>query len=288
MSNETYMPPTAYEPPAGVSSGSPGSPRSPRSGWIKPLLVTIGAIMLLLVLAQAVWGGIRMLNQNSSTQSADMSGVSALRIDVSGGEFSIDYADASEAVLNATGTRTWELRRDGDTLVVEPEWALFGGCFGFCFGTHERVTLTLPKEYQTRELDADITVSAGAFTADKTFGDLRIGVSAGAANITGGAKTLVAEVSAGGIYASLDGVADAKFDISAGEIETTLTGVAPDKINIDVSAGTLDLLVPTGGYRVSSDVSAGSFDNLLSSTSSASTNVIEVSVSAGSVTIRDR
>lgn len=291
MSTDTYTPPPAYEPPVGgAAQGGPGgaSPRPARSGWIKPVLVTVGAIVLLVVLTQAVWAGVRMLHQGSSTHSAPMSGVSALRIDVAGGEFSIAYADASEAVLHATGTRTWELRREGNTLVVEPEWMLFGGgCFGLCFGTHERVTLTLPKEYQLRELDGDISVSAGAFTADKAFGDLRVEVSAGSADITGGAKTFVAEVSAGGISASLEGVKDAKFEISAGKVVTNLTGTAPDNVEIEVSAGSLELVVPRGGYRVSSDVSAGSFDNNLSSTSSSSGHVIDVSVSAGSVVVSD-
>ena len=76
-----------------------------------------------------------------------------------------------------------------------------------------------------------------------------------------------------------------RSDVSAGGLKAVFTGSAPDDVAIDVSAGSLDLTVPSGAYRVDSDVSAGGLDNRLETSSSAS-RVITVSVSAGDATLR--
>ena len=56
-------------------------------------------------------------------------------------------------------------------------------------------------------------------------------------------------------------------------------------MSVDVSAGSLDLRLPDGAYDVRSDVSAGDFENGLN-TDASSGNVVDVTVSAGTVTIR--
>jgi len=52
-----------------------------------------------------------------------------------------------------------------------------------------------------------------------------------------------------------------------------------------VSAGRLDIVVPEGEYDVTSDVSAGDFDNRVGSVPGADSTV-DVSVSAGKVVLR--
>jgi hypothetical protein len=91
---------------------------------------------------------------------------------------------------------------------------------------------------------------------------------------------------------------DAQLSLAAGDLEATgnfgdldieldarLTGDAPDEVQIDVSAGSLDLILPEGTYDVASNVSAGSVDNRLDTSSGAGPRVV-VEVSAGHVVLR--
>ncbi len=77
---------------------------------------------------------------------------------------------------------------------------------------------------------------------------------------------------------------EAGFSVSAGTIDARLTGTAPRTVTVDVSAGGLDLELPDGAYDVRSDVSAGEFDNGLQ-TQAGARNTVDVTVSAGTVTI---
>lgn len=73
--------------------------------------------------------------------------------------------------------------------------------------------------------------------------------------------------------------------IGAGEILATLTGNALREVRIDVSAGSLVASLPDAEYAVTSDVSAGSFDNELD-TSPGAARTVDVQVAAGGVTLR--
>jgi len=72
--------------------------------------------------------------------------------------------------------------------------------------------------------------------------------------------------------------------VSAGAVDARLTDSAPHKVVVDVSAGSLDLLLPDATSDVRSDVSAGDFENGLR-TELGARNVVDVTVSAGTVTI---
>jgi hypothetical protein len=74
--------------------------------------------------------------------------------------------------------------------------------------------------------------------------------------------------------------------VSAGAVDARLTGSAPRAVTVDVSAGSLDLRLPDEAYDVRSDVSAGDFENGLR-TDAESGNVVDVTVSAGTVTITE-
>ncbi len=82
----------------------------------------------------------------------------------------------------------------------------------------------------------------------------------------------------------MDAVESAKLDVSAGRMDAKLTGSAPGTVTAQVSAGMLNLTLPDASYNVASDVSAGSVENKLD-TSSSSPNKVTVDVSAGSAVL---
>lgn len=272
---------TPFTPPPPAGSPQPAPPRS-RATWITPVLGIIGGVVLVVALATATFAGIRVLNTDESTQSVDVAGVTDLDINASAAEFTIAYDDIDEAVLDVRGARGWELERNGDSLEVHPprRWI-----FGWNFGSHERVTLTLPESMRSARLDADFVLSAGSLRAEGQFGAVDLEVSAGDARVEGSARQLDVEVSAGRADVALNDVSKAVLSVSAGRLDVDLGGTAPSEVEVDVSAGEMNLIVPDVSYAVSSDVSAGSFDNRVEVASS-SPRTIDVDVSAGSATVR--
>ena len=81
------------------------------------------------------------------------------------------------------------------------------------------------------------------------------------------------------------GTADLR--VSAGSMNAALTGDAPTDTTVDVSAGSLELTLPDDTYDVTVSEAAGSVDNDLD-TSSTATNTVDVSISAGNVSLRSR
>jgi hypothetical protein len=156
---------------------------------------------------------------------------------------------------------------------------------GWIFGGSGRATLTLPQALERTALDAQLSLAAGDLEATGNFGVLDIEMGAGDASVTGTARELSADVSAGRAVLELEGVRDAELTLSAGQLDARLTGDAPDQVQIDVSAGSLDLILPEGTYDVASNVSAGSVDNRLDTSSGAGPRVV-VEVSAGHVVLR--
>lgn len=276
-------------PPAASAPGSTPPPTPPRSSAkvVAIVAMSLGGVLLLGTLVSGLgsiaWaaGG----NGGSGTRTADVSGVSSLTFDVSAGHVVVQYADVDEAVLDISGgDRTWRLERRGETLALSngrPWWAGWDG-LGW---SADRATLTLPEAMSDEKLDARFDVSAGSITADGTYGQLRVEVGAGDADVSGSADELTVDVSAGSADVSFDGVRRADLGIGAGDIVAALTGAAPDEVVIDVSAGSLVAELPDADYDIASDVSAGSFDNFLS-TSSGSPRSVDVQVSAGEVTLR--
>lgn len=236
--------------------------------------------------ALATVSTIRAGEAGPSFQTAAVDGVTELDVHSAAADFTLEFADVDEASLEVTGSgrQAWVLERDGDELVVKTKRMLWDFCFGWC-GTHDQtVTLTLPKRLDGR-LDAELSVSAGGFTARGGFGDLDLTVSAGEMRFEGAASELATRVSAGEATVRASGVGVADFKVSAGKLIAELTGGQPDEVRLKVSAGGADVTLPAGAYDVSSDVSAGSFDNRLR-TSSTSTHRVDVSLSAGNATLR--
>lgn len=255
----------------------------------KPILVTtaiVGGIALLgigVTAAISAFWDRGALESSSATVAVD--GVTAVEVDANRGEFVLQFADVAAASLDVEGDDRWTMEREGDELVVKSRNGLFSWgpelCFGIC-GEHY-VTLTLPSALAG--VDADLSLGAGSLKAEGEFGDVSLDVGAGAAEVSGEARSVEAEISAGRAEIDLVGVQRAAFEVSAGRGEARLTGAPPQEVAARVSAGSLEIALPDAAYAVSSDVSAGGFDNELR-TDPAASNRVTADVSAGSLALR--
>ena len=105
-------------------------------------------------------------------------------------------------------------------------------------------------------------------------------MSAGDATLSGTASSITARLSAGNLTMNLDGTKQADLHMSAGNIKGSLSQV-PEKLKIDSSAGSLELALPAGNYSVNSNVSAGHFDNQLTTDSQGTKSQVDIRMSAG-------
>lgn len=282
--------PAQAQAPAASGGGDTG--RSSGATAVMILTAVVGGMALLGSGATAAVAATGSLVASStegtdSVLSEDASGIQSIDLDVDAGTMRIEFGDVDEAELAITDSRgaAWTLERDGDSLVVRSPDFEFGWWFGSWFGDDQSAVLTLPESLRESALDADLTLDAGSLDVVGDFGDLDITVNAGALNVEGAASSLTIDMSAGRADATLDGVDQADLTVAAGDLNVELTGRAPSQTTIDVSAGSLDLTVPDESYSITQDVSAGSLDAKVDQ-SSDTRRVIDVSLSAGSVTIR--
>lgn len=278
MSTATPLPPDSSAPPA-VTPPTRGPSRV-----VAILTIALGCTVVLGAIVSATFSTVAAANVRTETQSVDAAGVTELDVAVDAASLRIEFADVAEATLEVTsgvGVGAWRFQRDGDELAVATPQR-FGP--GWVFGGEVRATLTLPRELQGEALDASLDLSAGELMVAGEFGDLDLEVGAGTLTVGGAARSVIADVSAGGADIELADVTEAEFSVSAGAVDARLTGSAPREVVVDVSAGSLDLLLPDATYDVRSDVSAGDFENGLR-TELGARNVVDVTVSAGTVTI---
>ena len=282
--------PAQAQAPAASGGGDTG--RSSGATAVMILTAVVGGMALLGSGATAAVAATGSLVASStegtdSVLSEDASGIQSIDLDVDAGTMRIEFGDVDEAELAITDSRgaAWTLERDGDSLVVRSPDFEFGWWFGSWFGDDQSAVLTLPESLRESALDADLTLDAGSLDVVGDFGDLDITVNAGALDVEGAASSLTIDMSAGRADATLDGVDQADLTVAAGDLNVELTGRAPSQTTIDVSAGSLDLTVPDESYSITQDVSAGSLDAKVDQ-SSDTRRVIDVSLSAGSVTIR--
>lgn len=276
----------------------PPAPSAPASGPVPPqgpapirassrvvaiIMVALGGLIVLGAIGSAVVSTVFAASVRTSTNTVDTTGVDNLDLDVSSGTLRVEFADVDEAELEVTsafGSDRWTLRNDeGELVVASPRQLWMGWLFG---GSGDGV-LRLPQSLAG--LDADVQLSAGDLTVNGDFGDLDVDLGAGRMQVEGSAREVNADISAGRADLALADVRQAQLTVSAGELRAILTGRQPTEITADVSAGSLRLTVPAGDYDVTSDVSAGDFDNRIGSTPGASSTV-RVSVSAGSAELR--
>lgn len=279
------VPPTAPVAPVATERGSTGKS-------IAIITAVIGGVALLGAgITAAVVVGNELSSQGSDgsqeVQAVGVNGIDSIDLEVGASGVRVEFADVDQAELNVQGARggSWTLERDEEELVVRSPDGRFGWWFGGWFDDDSSAVLTLPEELRSAGLDADFTIDAGSLDIEGDFGEVDIQVGAGAMFIEGSATSVDADVSAGRAEIELADVREADFTISAGRLTGELTGSAPSEMTIDVSAGSLELTVPDVEYDVRQEVSAGSFDNRVS-TSTNARNTVFVEVSAGSATLR--
>lgn len=286
--------PQASVPPAVPASGGPTGSGA-RSGGVTAIAIVtavIGGIALVGTAGTAAIAATSNISVASnaggdSVQSVDVDGIDSLTLDADASSMRVEFGDVDQAELAITNTRgpDWTIRRDGDELVVHSPENRWGWWFGDWFGGEEVAVLTLPESLRTEAIDADLTLDAGSLDVVGDFGALDLDVSAGALDVEGSATSLTVGMSAGRADIVLDSVADASLEVSAGDFSLELTGTPPTRTTIDVSAGSVDLTVPDVSYDITQSVDAGSLDARVEQSSSARRS-IEVSLSAGGVTIR--
>ena len=287
---DQLTPPAPPAPP--VAPGGATGPVPPPAGSggsakvVAILTATLGGAIALGLVGSAVITTVVSASTGTETSAVTAAGVRELDIDVSAGSLRLEFADVSQASLDVTGgwgSGGWTLEREGDELIVSsPDWT-FGG--SWLFGGDVRAVLTLPRALETTVLDAQFTISAGELDASGRFGELGIDMGAGSARVSGEARDVTAGISAGRADLDLSGVDSADLRVSAGRFEARLTGDQPSLVDLEVSAGSLDLTLPEGSYDVTSSAEAGQIDNRLE-TSASSPNRVAVQLSAGSVSLR--
>ena len=275
-------------PPAGPSTaGSVPAPQPwrPRARWITVVTAIVGGLALASAGGSAaVAATIDLTRTESMRQSVDVRGVTSVDLEASASEVRVEFGDVDEAELSVQGGGgSWTFRRDGYELVVRSPDTVFGWWFAGWSADNRSVVLTLPRGLEG--VDASLELSAGSLDVSGSYGELDTEVSAGNLSVDASASSLDATLSAGRADLVLDRVDSAEFSVSAGDLTAELRGAAPRETLVDLSAGSADITLPSGDYAISQDVSAGNFDNRLE-TSPASRNSIEVTLSAGSVTLR--
>ncbi|WP_217177025.1 DUF4097 family beta strand repeat-containing protein [Streptomyces sp. AC495_CC817] len=269
-------------PPA---SGPASPPRSPRNTtWITVTTAIIGGLALAGAGTTAAVAASADLSRIDSVQTLDVGGAESLDVDASATDLRVEFRDVDEAELAVHGGRgDWTLDRSGDEILVRSPDSVFGWWFGRWFDDEVSVVLTLPRELEG--LDATFRLNAGGLDVSGEYGDLDLQLAAGDLTVDGTAESLSADVSAGSADLALDGVDTADLSVSAGDLTVVLTGDGPRETTIGVSAGSADVTLPDVGYGITQNVSAGSLDNRLEQSSS-SRNSIDVTLSAGEVTLR--
>lgn len=280
--------------PAPPSPASPPPASSPSRGTLAAItiaaaiigggaLVTVGGGSALAAVAQVASSD----GSGARSTSVDTTGVTGLKVEVGRGSATIRFDDVSEATMRVSGTGSsdWTMRRDGDVLRVDRPNGPFGWWTAGWFGIDPQMTLTLPRELEG-ELTADLQLDAGSLSAEGRFDALTTRVNAGSLSLDGGAKTVTTRVNAGSATLRLDDVTTADLSMSAGRLDATISGRQPDDVTLDVSAGSMDVTVPTGRYALMRDSSAGTIDARIQ-TDPSSTHRIGARLSAGSITLRD-
>lgn len=269
------------------------TPTSTRPGrWISIILIVLGAIGIVYGVGSGVVRGFAAHAATSDSLTADVDGIDELQIDSSAAEFEVRFGDVEQATLDVTTdggpVQEWQLSRSGGALVVDSErrWRWFG--FGIMFGDRvgeERAVLTLPAALEREGLGLEAEVSAGSFEAAGDWGAASLDLSAGGADLSGTAESLLVSVSAGEARIDVETAGAVTLDVSAGRIIGELAGDQPASITATASAGSIELTIPDGPYAVTEQASAGDSDvRVVDDPSAAST--IDVDVSAGSVTLR--
>lgn len=255
------------------------------AGAVTVLTAVVGGVAMFGAGSAAAFAGIGALSYGeSTTDRADVTGVTGLNVDVSAMSLSIEFFDEDQARLDIRGGNDPGLRMrvDDAELRVYSDDGLFDWFSPGWLRDDTSATLYLPRSMAG--VDADLTLQAGELKADGEFGELGLTVNAGEMQVDAAARSVDGEVNAGRAELVLGDVRSAELSVSAGRLTAELTST-PDSVVVDASAGELMLTVPDGQYDLRQDTTAGSIDSDLQVDRSSS-NRIDASVSAGSIRLR--
>jgi len=290
----TTTPPPVAERPAHPDAPPPAPLVRSSSRVVAVVAICLGAVVVLGAFAGSVVPAVLSAAIRTETVTADASGLEALELEASASSLTVEFGDVPSATLRVTsvhGADDWTLSREGGTLVVRSDRDGRGDWLpriGDWFDGERGAVLTLPSALEDAGLDADLDLSAGELRVeDGAFGDLRLNVSAGTATVGGSADALTVDVSAGTADVDVADVRTADVSVRAGRLDARLTGSAPEAVTVSASAGMADIVLPHGGYDVSSTVSAGGLDDRLE-VSSRSAHTVDVTVSGGLVRLTSR
>lgn len=279
MSTVLTPPPAPAAPgPEPAPSGGP----STASRVVAILAMVLGAVVIIGTVGTSIYSAVGAASVGTDVRTLSVTGVDELDVDLDAGSIRVEFADIDEAELTVTSSFAagrWTFEKDGGTLAVSsPRWM-----WGMGWMQRDEAILRLPSSLAG--MDAELDLAAGDAIVDGSFTDLAVRLGAGQVRVTGDAEQFAMDVSAGSGRFDLADVEQATLTVSAGSVEGAFTGSQPDAVGIDVSAGGLRLTVPDGEYDITSDVSAGSFEDRIRSTAGAA-STIEVDVSAGQVVLR--
>src|SRR5699024_12601665 len=87
-------------------------------------------------------------NRGSANRTAGTTGVAGVNLEANASECNLEFSNVSQAILRTEGVNAanWQLRREGDELLVTAPDQWFGWCLLNCNFDENRVTLTLPEE----------------------------------------------------------------------------------------------------------------------------------------------
>ncbi|WP_285138238.1 hypothetical protein [Microbacterium sp. lyk4-40-TSB-66] len=272
---------------------APAAPEPPRRRGaafaVSIVTIVVGTVVAVGTLAGTGFSAVAsMADWRGETSSYDVSSdtsslpLTDLRIDLAGGELTVEYGDVDSPQLDADdrGRRGWTFERDGDSLRVASPSGSFVDA-----GRGARATLTLPRDLDGSGITADIQVTGGALDLTGDFGDVTVEVAGGTATLDGAARDVDLTVSGGSATAAMTDAETAAFEVAGGELTATLSGMTPTRTDVEVTAGSADITLPDDDYRVRVDDGMGSVDNGLRTDSSA-TATVDVTATMGSVTLR--
>ena len=263
------------------------------SNTLRTVLLIGGSIVLVIVLAVVALQVSLRLNRTDASDTVSVSeSFDSIEIISSAADVTVEYDDVDDAVVEfeqGDSLRSVRFEHEVRSGVLEIEirdrgWFPWDWSFG---GEGSELTVTLPESLASTPVGLSVDSTAGNIVVEGEFGDVDVATTAGNLELTGGATALTLESTAGNVEVldyELEG--DLRSESTAGNGTFDLTAV-PSSVRISSTAGNIDFTVPTGSYRVETDVAAGAVSSQLSSDADAS-SVFSFETTAGNIDLRAR
>ena len=217
------------------------------------------------------------------TQQAES--IENIEIDFAVGEVETVFYDGDKIEIEYHTSNIYNVRIDekGGTLRYKLStkwWLMLGGTIDY-----PKTTIKLPTSCI---YNLDIDMSAGSAVINGgIFGNLKIDLSAGKVTLSGETvcSSLDIDASAGSVDINkIECAGSVNIDLSAGKVD--IDSVTCPKIYIDLSAGSVKLGIvgQQSEYNIAVDKSAGSC-NVGNQTGNDSNKILDIDLSAGSVTV---